>query len=106
VAGDGPVSREGVHHPGVGCDREGATEKHRTYNNHLQEWNGLDEVNAKEEKTDHEHDRAVLADRVEENLSDGLSSSRTDSRVVILHGEEQAEDEEPTEDSGYPCREV
>ena len=49
----------------------------------------------------HEHDRALLADGVEEDLRDGLAGRRADRACEILDGEQQAEEEEPAEHGGH-----
>jgi hypothetical protein len=48
----------------------------------------------------HQHDRALLADGVQEDLRDRLARLRQDRRRIILHAKEEAEDEAPAEDGG------
>src|SRR5216683_792453 len=48
--------------------------------------------------TDHQDDRALLPDCVQEDLCHWLTRRRCNSRIVILNREKQTQDEEPAED--------
>jgi hypothetical protein len=99
MSGDAAIACERIHHSRIGRDRESPTQEHGADDDDL---GGMLAVadEGKRGVADHEHNGAFLADSVQKDLGDGLTCSRSHCRIVVLHGEEQAEDKEPSESGG------
>ena len=75
------------------------TKKHRPDDNHL---SGVviasPTLIISEVATHHQHNRTLLADRIQEDLRHWLARRRCDCRLIILDRKKQAQDEEPAKD--------